>query len=421
MLPVRARLARHDGPVTSTAVPPAADQAVADQAAAGPGAGLPRLLLSGAAVAGWTAAAGLGVVAAPVLLAWLAEGATEPATDALSVTAAGWLLGLGATLTSPGASWGLTPLGLTLVTVLLAARGGSWAAETSPVHGRTRAAVLLLAVGVTAALLAGAAAAALTLDAVTVDPGQAAAQAALVTMAGAGCGLVRARRGGWRAVLATLGPPWAGRALLATLAAVAVLTGVSAAALSVATVGGFDTTRVLLSQIEPGPVGGLALLLASLAYLPTMIVWTGAVLVGPGVTIGAAVTVRSTGVEAGAVPGFPLLGIVPSTMPGWVPVLGVLGMVGAGAVAGLLLARRRGPAEDPLRLALLGLAVGMGTAAITGVACWAASGPMGPGLLGQLGPNPSTVAGVAGAAVGLTAAVTGSVIGAQSTRSAAES
>ena len=388
--------------MTSTAVRPAADQASASR----PAAGLPRLLVSGAAVAAWVVAAGLGVVAAPVLLAWVAAGAAEPMPDALSVAAAGWLLGLGATLASPDASWGLTPLGLTLVCVLLAVRGGSWAAETATVAGGTRSAVLLLAAGMTAAALAGASAAALTLEEVMVDPGQAATQAALVTLTGTGIGLVKARPGGWRALLGELAPRWLRRALVGSLAALAVLTAAGAAIVSVALVSSFDTTSTLLQQIDPGPAGGLALLLGSLAYLPTVIVWAVAVLAGPGVAIGGAVTVRADGVDAGALPGFPLLGIVPVTMPVAVPVLGVLTLVTAGTLAGLLVARRRAPNEGPLAVALGGLVAGAVSAAVVGVACWAATGPMGPGLLAEVGPTAPAVAGVVGAVVGVIATAT---------------
>ena len=40
--------------------------------------------------------------------------------------------------------------------------------------------------------------------------------------------------------------------------------------------------------LDAGPAGGVLLLLAQLAYLPTLVVWAGAVLAGPGTWLGAA-------------------------------------------------------------------------------------------------------------------------------------
>jgi hypothetical protein len=188
--------------------------------------------------AAWTIVVGLAVVAAPVLLAWLGSGAREPLVDVLAVAAAGWLLALGATLSTADASWGLLPLGLTIVLVVLASRAAGWAAETC--GARTRSALLVLVAAFTgtgavlaavAALLSGPAAGL----AVRVDPGEAAARALLVLGTGAAVGLLR--EGRWRV------EGWSARLAIPALGALAVLVAVSAAVTTVALVASARSTR----------------------------------------------------------------------------------------------------------------------------------------------------------------------------------
>jgi hypothetical protein len=364
----------------------------------------------GAAVAVWVCVVGFGVVAAPVLVAWLGDGATEPLGDALSIAAAGWLFGLGATLTPADASWNLTPLGLTLVSLVLAYRGGIWAAESSrPITG-ARAGALAAAATVTAATIGALAASAITVRQISIDPGDAAAQTALVTMTGAAAGLLAAEPE-LRGLLSARLPGWLRGGAIPAAGALATLVGVSAALMTVALVGSFGTVSSLVEQIAPGVAGLVTLLVLSLVYVPTLIVWTLAVLVGPGVSLGAQVSVTAQGVQVGPLPGFPLLGAVPESMPAWVAVIGPLAMVGAGVVAGVLVCRRVpvGGAwwQGPARSAVAGVMV----AVAVSVLAWAASGGMGPGDLAWVGARAGHVGLLAGAAVGVSAAVTAAVLG----------
>jgi hypothetical protein len=155
----------------------------------------------------------------------------------------------------------------------------------------------------------------------------------------------------------------------------------------------------------------LALAAASLAYLPTLVVWTLAVLVGPGVALGTQVTVTSAGVDAGPLPGFPLLGAVPAAVPEWFVAVGPVLLAAAGVVAGLLLSRHRGEHDSPLHSVLAAGATGVVTGVVAGVACWAASGPMGPGDWLWAGPPVAPVTGIVTLSVALPAAAV--LLGAQ--------
>jgi hypothetical protein len=368
-----------------------------------------RLLVAGAAVALWTTVAGFGVVAAPVLVAWLGAGAREPLVDALSVAGLGWLLGLGATVVGPDGLWGLTPLGLTLVTLALAYRGGLWAAESCALHTGTRVAVLLAATAVVSGGAAGVAAASLTLDAATVDPGDAAARAGLVVTLGATVGML-AGDARWRRRLVRGLPPWVRAALPAAVGALATLVAAAAAALTAAMVTSFGTVTSLLEQIDPGAAGLLSLALLSLAYLPTLVVWALAVLVGPGVSIGTTVSVTSAGVQPGPLPGFPVLGIVPESVPPWLGAVGAAAGLLAGIVAGGLVVRGLGADAARWHPAAGAGVAGAVTAALVGLAGWAASGPMGPGDLAWAGVEPAVVGGLTAVLVATSGALTATAL-----------
>lgn len=371
-------------------------------------AAMPRLLLHGALVGVWTVLAGLGVVAAAVLVAWLGAGAQEPLGDALSVAALGWLLATGTTLSSADATWSLMPLGLTLVTVALAYRGGLWAAEAGHPLTASRAAAILVASAGSAGVLGGLTASLSAVEGIEVDPGEATAFSAVLVAVGTLAGLLSAAPE-WRATLVHRLPTWLTSALRPSAAALAVLAAGAVATTTAATVAAFGTVTSLLDQLDPGPAGLFALLLVCLAYLPTAWVWTGAVLVGPGVTIGQ-VTLSSTSVQTGPLPGFPVLGLTPEAMPSWVAPVGVVIMVLAGAVVGLLTVRLTPQASPRWSVVATAGLSGFVTAAAVAVVTWAASGSMGPGDLAWVGPEPMVVAGLCGAVVTAAAVVTVGVV-----------
>lgn len=361
-----------------------------------PAPSVSAVLARGAAVAVWVCLASFGVVAAPVLIAWLGAGASEPISDALSVAGLGWLAALGSTLSMPDMTVDLTPLGLTLVVVLLACRGGLWAGEGAVSATGTRVATLLAATALTAGVVAGVAATLVASDTVAVDPGDAATHAGLLTLTGTALGV----RSIWWAGISHRVPRVLALAWRPTLAAASVLLALAAGVTTVTLVSSFGEITSLLDQLDPGAAGMLALLLACLAYLPTLLVWVLAVAVGPGVSVGAVVSVGGAGVDEGALPGFPLLALVPDSVPAWLTPVGLTGVVAAGALAGLVAHRASaapspasGAASDsspspwwePVAAAVLaGVAVGITVA----FAAWAASGSMGPGDLSWAGVEP---------------------------------
>lgn len=402
MLPGPGVRGEHDGVVSSAlADPPRLD------GAGSPPLSVARLLAHGAAVGVWVCVATFGVVAAPVLIAWLGAGADEPLRGALSVAAAGWLVGNGATLMTPDASVDLTPLGLTVVALMLAYRGGLWAGESGHPLTGTRIGVLLGSTAATSAAIGGVVAAAIAADSLGVDPGDAAVQVGLVAVTGAAVGVVHSDAA-WRRDLMGRVPTWVVAAGRPVMAALALLLAASAALTTVAIAASFSTVTETLAQLDPGAAGLFALLVLCLAYLPTLLVWVLAVAVGATVSVGTAVSVGAAGVGEGALPGFPLLAVVPDTVPLGVPAFGGAAMLTAGVVAGLVAYRSVPRDADSTRWHPIASATlsGLATGLVLAVATWAASGSMGPGDLAVAGAEPARVGGVVAVVVALAAAGT---------------
>ncbi|MFS0886504.1 DUF6350 family protein [Aeromicrobium sp. 179-A 4D2 NHS] len=142
----------------------------------------------------------------------------------------------------------------------------------------------------------------------------------------------------------------------------------------------------LWATLDPGGPALLGLL--CLLAFPTLVLWTTAVVLGPGFTLGADTSVDLTGSALGAVPGFPPLAALPDPGPfgGWTIVFMLL-PAAAGVVAGLI-AYARGADEQRTwgRVAGDGAAAGGVAGLVVGVLVETAHGALGPGLLQSAGP-----------------------------------
>jgi len=153
-----------------------------------------------------------------------------------------------------------------------------------------------------------------------------------------------------------------------------------------------DAITALLVELGPGVSGGLLLVVLSLAYIPTALMWAMAYALGPGISLGVGVAVSPFAETASAsLPGFPILAALPSQPHAASAALPVLGVV-AGALAGLALRRRGhvGLGSCGLALAASGIA-----GILVAAASWLATGSLGTTSLVGLGPSPVLVGGAA--------------------------
>lgn len=377
-----------------------------------PPAGPPARPVTVAGVLAALQAAGLGVLAVMVLV--LVGWATTADTGASATTAvtAGlqvWLVGHHARLVVPGGAFALLPLGLSALPALLVYSSTLRAGRAAEVTGRRGVVALASSVTATYTVVTTVVALVARTPEVRPLPLSAFAGAAAIAGAGAAAGAVRAT-GRWR-VLWSRVPSLLRLAAPAALGALGVL--VAGGALLVGSSLAVHHTRaaLLADALDPGPGGLVLLLVGTLLYVPTAVVWGMAYAVGPGVAVGEGTSVTPWGATLGDVPAFPLLGALPQgTSPG-AGMLALLVPVAAGLLAAALLRRGLGRPDSPTvdgwrsvlqAAALAGAVTGAGAALLALLV----AGPAGPGRMAEVGPDWWAVGPAAGLEVGAVAALT---------------
>lgn len=205
------------------------------------------------------------------------------------------------------------------------------------------------------------------------------------------------------------------------------LIGLAAVAVALVLVFSFATVISLYESLQPGVWGLVALTIAQLALLPTLIIWAASVMVGPGFTLGTGALVSPLGTNLQVVPALPILGVIPQDAS----VLGILIIAipvmvagGAGlAVASRVMGKRKAVWTDmsstsffqqPLiQIAAMALVAGLVAAGSAAVLADLASGQLGPGRFRIVGPDPGALALWWGLEVGIGVFV-GSLLGALS-------
>jgi hypothetical protein len=195
-------------------------------------------------------------------------------------------------------------------------------------------------------------------------------------------------------------------------AAVAGLVTASAILLTVLLVVGYGNIIALYEGIHSGLLGGIAVTLGELAFLPNLVVWTCSWLVGPGFAIGTGSSVGPLGTSLGPLPAIPVLGALPSGELS----LGFLGLVVpivVGFLVGVVLRPRvvaAGGQRPGAALLATGLGVGIAAGVLLGLLAWVSGGAAGPGRLADVGPDALLVGLFAAVEVGIPA-VLGLLVG----------
>lgn len=379
-----------------------------------------------------TVGVGLGIALVPLTLLWGFEYGLQIDWDVFwKATGSVWLVGhgvdvsflLGSALAkSSGVSGAAAPihvtlaaLGFAIVTAWLAARAGRRFAETE--HRTTG---LLVGTAVVAVL---GLAVALSTRSTATDPTtwQAIVLPALWfgIPAYAASEVCRHRRGlpadpvtqrvldlvgrvpaNWRAVAA-----FGLRAGTAATAAVVAVAGVVVAFLLFSS---FAEVISLYERSHAGVIGGIALTVGQLAFLPDFVGWATSWLVGPGFAIGTGSSVSPIGTTLGPIPGLPVFGALPASGHTFGLVWVLVPVIAGFTVGGLLrprLVEALGSANSALHRALGGIAAGIVAGVLTGLVAWMSSGSFGPGRLADVGPHALVVGAFAALEVGVPAAV----------------
>ena len=310
----------------------------------------------------------------------VAQGSADPPfASFVRATVRTWLVSLGSGIDAGSVTFGLIPIGATLVCIALVACTASWVVSGPVDDLAAYAATTAGAYGV----IAGIASAASASGEVHTSVVRAAFGAFIVGGLGAGWGAVR-RHGQAERLWFTASDD----IRLATRAAIpGVLVVIAAAGVLVVVQLVRNVSRAgdIWAQLDPGTGGGIALAAVCLLAAPTLILWTASALIGPGFMLGTDTSVDLTGSQLGNVPGFPLLAALPppGELPGWVFVLGLVPLL-AGMVSGWRV--ETGKRDGLLARVALGTAAGGVAGFLLGILVGLSGGAVGPGRMADAGP-----------------------------------
>ena len=184
------------------------------------------------------------------------------------------------------------------------------------------------------------------------------------------------------------GEPWpwlslAGRCLRVLAGGGAAL---SAVFLVAGLITGWEQMRTIWTGLKPDALGSVAMFLAILAYLPTLLVWGIAWITGPGLSLGQGTVFSPGQVIGGDLPPVPVLAWLPDAPVGWWPLIFPVALaIGLGLYLGGR--HQLGLADTALSLALFLAGLLVGGLLIV----WFVSGSLGPGRLVNVGPTGSTL------------------------------
>lgn len=338
----------------------------------------------------------LTVVGLVVAGAWW--GGVEPAgpwQEALAITGTAWVMSYGVPVQLMGTDFTLIPWGLALIPLWLSHQAGRWLiGVVRPGRWRTLVVTWGLTVAIGAVMVGGVSTLA-DLPDVQTNARQAMATAVIIGLIGVGSGMWRASALPRQALVRI---PKVIRVMVrASAVGFVALVGIAAIVLAIATARSFGEIVAVFASLEPTLADAVVLTVISLGYLPTLVGWAMAYVVGAGISLGPDVLVTPfvAAVPPTPLPTFPPLAALPE-MSGpvtWaLPALTIL----AGALIGLSISRwaaREGPL---IRISLALIASALTAAGIFGY-LWLSSGALGDGRLAVIGPDPglgSLLAGV---------------------------
>ena len=318
------------------------------------------------------------VFAGVVLVGWVfAPLGSGSFADVMRASGAIWLLANGGVVHWQSATISLVPLLATVLIVLFQRRAGRWlVVAVDMTDGRSARAPLGYAIA-SAASVQALMAASIANTTLQVPLWRSLLGAALVAAVGFGWGVARTLE---------LRVPAALRSSMRVAARFAA--GMAAAALvlvAISAVARRDTLSGVLRGIASDRTSIVQVLVLCLAYVPTVIGWAMAFLLGPGFSVGAGTAVSLAGVSVSVLPPVPLLALIPDAVPASARVAIVIpALVAVWATRGIT--RQRVWLEAGLAL--------LWTSAGAVLLANAVFGGIGPGRLSAVGPVWWEVTGV---------------------------
>ena len=179
------------------------------------------------------------------------------------------------------------------------------------------------------------------------------------------------------------------------VAALLTLAGIAALLVAVQLVGNFAEVLKLANGLNPGLSGFLAILLLSLGYLPVLVVWAMAYMLGTGFVIGPETVISPfiPSIVPTQLPPLPILAALPPNASGVSWLLPAI-FVGVGTLVGIGIARRK--VTEPV---LIRIVIALGAALVVALCVFVlvviSSGNLGDVRLVGIGPDAKVAATLA--------------------------
>lgn len=368
------------------------------------------MLMAGGMAALAAAAGGLAVLATLALFGWITAphvGLGGGLAGALRSAGLLWLVAHHVEVTVHGVGRiSLLPLGLVLLPAALIERAGRWMTREGHVTSLPQVGPAALSIAFPYALFTGAVAVASRTPLAAPSLWQAVTAGFLIALLAGAFGAARGLAS-WRSLAGRV-PPRPRSVILGVLAALAALAASGAVLGGASLMVHLSAYKSAVAALNPGVVGSVLLLLASLCYLPNAVIWSVAYLLGPGFAFGIGTAVSPSGSALGAIPAFPMLAALPvgpkAAFPAWLGFFVLVMPYLAGAFAGLMTVRIA-PTPTLEAAPLWGLLTGTLAAVIVGFGAKFSGGALGAGRLASVGPSAAEVGLVAVLEVGVTAAL----------------
>jgi len=367
------------------------------------------MLIAGGVAALAAAGGGLAVLATLTLIGWITAphvGLGGGLAGALRSAGLLWLVAhhVEVTVHSVGRI-GLLPLGLVLLPAVLIEKAGRWMTREGHVTSLPEVGPAAISIALPYALFAGAVAIASGTSVATPSLWQAVMMGFLIALLASAFGAARSL-GPWRK-LAMRVPARPRSVILGVLAALTMLIVCGALLSAISLMVHFSAYQKATTELSPGIIGSVLLLLASLCYLPNSVIWAICYLLGPGFAFGLGTAVSPSGSALGQIPWFPMLAALPvgdkAAFPAWLGFFVLITPYLAGALAGLMTVKIA-PTPSLEAAPLWGLVTGSLAALVIGFCAKFSGGPLGAGRLASVGPAAGEATVVAVLEVGVTAA-----------------
>ena len=332
----------------------------------------------GLAAGVWAAVVGVVITIVLTLIVWIFAAGESASDTAMRVGADIWLAAHGTPFRVGSSVWTLMPWAWIVFPGVTLWAAGRWVAHRAAIAFLKSAAVAAGTLAAGYSVIALIASLFGTMSGAGAMPMRALVHTFVIAFLVSGAAILwRARLGKDLALRAWhIARPAAGALAALTIGACAVLV--------VALVASYPAINATLEDVRPGIVGGIALLIGWLGYLPASLFWALSYVVGAGIVVaGEPVTPLSPFGEQIDMLG---LNLVPTTsQPAWL--LGILIPIAAGVVLG----RLAGPAASN-RQWLVDRVLALAVVLIAIDIWWFISiGRLGEGRLELLGPSPLVI------------------------------